>query len=133
MRRYAAGSAAASLIPLPLVDIAAGTAVHLLMVRAIAAEYGVPFSRASAKAAIASAAGGAAARWVGRGVGRSALKALPGVGSLAAMAAMPASAGSATYLLGRIFIAHFESGGALDDLDAAAAEKHTRTVSRDAA
>lgn len=121
------------MLPLPFVDIAAGTAVHLLMVRAIAAEYGVAFSRAAAQAAIASAVGGEAARWFGHGVGRSALKALPGVGSLAAMAAMPASAGSATYLLGRIFIAHFESGGALHDLDAAAAETHSRALKNDAA
>jgi uncharacterized protein (DUF697 family) len=128
VRRYAAGGALASAIPLPLVDLAAVGAVHVLMVRAIAAEYGVPFDRVSGRAAIAAVAGGAVSRWIGRGVGRSALKALPGIGALAGAAAMPASTGAATYALGRIVVAHFESGGSLRDLDADAAARHARAI-----
>ncbi|MBA3949517.1 MAG: DUF697 domain-containing protein, partial [Acidobacteria bacterium] len=125
LSRYVAGGAAASAIPLPFVDLAAVGAVHVMMVRAIAAEYGLPFDRVAIKAAIAAVAGGAVSHWMGRAVGRSALKALPGIGAFAA-AAVPVSTGATTYALGRIVIAHFESGGSLADLDAEAAARHTR-------
>lgn len=125
--RYAAGGAVASVIPLPFVDLAAVGAVHVMMVRAIAAAYGLPFDKVLVKAAIAAVAGGAVSHWVGRDLGRSALKALPGIGVLAG-AAIPASTGAATYALGRIVIAHFEAGGHLGNLDAEAAARHARTI-----
>jgi uncharacterized protein (DUF697 family) len=120
------------MIPVPFIDLAAVGAVHVMMVRAIAAAYGVPASRVVGRAAIAAVAGGTVSQWVGRDVGRSALQAVPGIGLLAA-AAMPASTGAATYALGRIVIAHFESGGTLGDLDAAAAARHAPAIAGEAA
>lgn len=111
-----------------MLDLAAVAGVEMLMVRAIAAEYGVPFERAAAKAAIAAIAGAAVSRWAGRGIARSALKALPGIGALAALASMPVSTSASTYLIGRIVVAHFEAGGRLHDLDAAAARRHAQAL-----
>lgn len=133
VRRYAAGSAAAGLVPIPLLDLAAVAGVHMLMVRAVAAEYGVPFEKAAAKAAIAAIAGSTIAHAARAGIARSALRLLPGLGSLAAVASLPASAGASTYLIGRIVIAHFESGGGLHDLDADAAARHADALNGTAA
>jgi len=127
VRRYAAGSAVVSLVPVPFLDLAGVAVVVGAMVRAIAKVYGVPFEKAAATAAISAVAGGAGSGWLGRRLGRAVLRAIPGAGAVAAVA-LPAAAGASTYAIGRIFIAHFESGGSLKDLHADAAARHARTL-----
>lgn len=112
LRKYAIRGAFASSIPVPIVDMAALGAVHVRMVRAIAELYGVPFDQVRARAVVTAVAGGAVTRSMGKGL----LKAVPGIGAVAAVA-MPAWAGTATYALGKMVIKHFESGGGMDDLD----------------
>lgn len=131
VRRAMARGAVASAIPVPIADMAALGAVHVMMVRALAREYGVPDDQGHARTVVAAVAGGAASRWLGAGIGRSALKVLPG-GALLAALALPAATGAATYALGQVVIAHLEAGGGLHDLDPKAAAKHARAL-RDAA
>jgi hypothetical protein len=50
----------------------------------------------------------------------SAIKVLPGVGTFFGAGTLPLMAGAVTYATGRMFIAHFESGGTLIDFDAVA-------------
>ena len=47
----------------------------------------------------------------------SALKLIPGVGTLIAAVTMPAYSAGATYLIGKVFIQHFASGGTLLDFN----------------
>lgn len=133
VRGHSTGCAAASLIPIPFVDLASLTVLHTAMVRALAREYGVPFEKVAAKAAIASVAGTGLSSWAARGAGRSMLKALPGIGTVAALATSPAFAAGASYAIGRIFIAHFEAGGGLHDLTAGAAAAHAKALAGEAA
>ena len=127
VRKYMTRGVIASAIPVPFADMAALGAVHVMMVRALAAEYGVPFDQGRARAVVAAVAGGAVSRFIGNGIGRAALKALPG-GAVLAGLALPAATGATTYALGQIVIAHFEAGGGLHDLDAKAAAKHARAA-----
>ena len=47
----------------------------------------------------------------------SALKLIPGIGTLIAAVTMPAFSAGATYLIGKVFIQHFASGGTLLDFN----------------
>jgi uncharacterized protein (DUF697 family) len=126
VRKYAAGSAAASLIPLPLVDLASIATTQVMMVRALALAYGLPPEKTAARAAVAALAGTATSRWLARGVGRSLLKMIPGLGTIAGALAMPAFTSAATYAIGRAFIAHFEAGGSLETATTPAARARMR-------
>jgi uncharacterized protein (DUF697 family) len=113
---YVGWSAGAGLIPLPLVDLAAITAVELKMLDDLAKFYEIPFSRNAAKSIIGSLVGGTGTVLVAVPAA-SLLKFVPIVGAIAGMLTEPAIAAAATYALGRVFIQHFESGGTFLDFN----------------
>ena len=118
--RFSLWSGAAGLIPIPLVDIAAVGGVQLQMLRKLSDIYGVPFTENRGKSIIASLAGSvipaSTATTTAIGV-TSALKAVPGVGTVIAAFTMPAFSACATYVIGKVFIQHFASGGTLLDFN----------------
>ena len=118
--RFTLWSGGAGLIPIPLVDIAAVGGVQVQMLRKLSEIYGVPFSENAGKSVLASLAGSlipaSAATTTAMGV-TSALKLIPGVGTIIAWATMPAFSAGATYLIGKVFIQHFASGGTLLDFN----------------
>jgi uncharacterized protein (DUF697 family) len=118
--RFTLWSGGAGLIPIPLVDIAAVGGVQVQMLRKLSDIYGVPFSDNIGKSVLASLAGSlipaSAATTTAMGV-TSALKLIPGVGTLIAAVTMPAFSAGATYLIGKVFIQHFASGGTLLDFN----------------
>ncbi len=103
-------SVGAGLIPFPVVDVVALTAIQLDTVRALSKIYDVKFIKDAGKTAITSLTGGifpvAAAPWLG-----SVVKTVPVVGQLMGAISMPVLAGASTYAVGKVFIQHFESGG----------------------
>lgn len=103
---------AGGVIPIPLLDLAAVTAVQIDLVRALARTYDVPFDAATGKGVVVSVTGASAAR-----LGASVLKAFPGVGTLAGAAAEAALAGASTYAVGHLFRRHFKGQGTLATLD----------------
>jgi uncharacterized protein (DUF697 family) len=113
-------SGAAGLVPIPLVDIAAVGGVQLLMLRRLSEIYSVPFSDNVGKSVIASLAGSvipaSAASTAAMGVG-SFLKFVPGVGTAIGAVTMPVVSAGATYIIGKVFIQHFASGGTLLDFN----------------
>jgi uncharacterized protein (DUF697 family) len=115
--RHAAYAAAASLVPIPWLDIAAISAIQLAMVRALAAHYQVPFARERGKVVVSALLGGVLPVASGPGVVTFMLKRVPVVGTMFALATAPALAGGVTYAVGQAFTSHFESGGTLDDVD----------------
>jgi uncharacterized protein (DUF697 family) len=118
--RFSLWSGAAGLIPVPLVDIAAVGGVQLQMLRRLSEIYGVPFSDNRGKAIIASFAGSVipASTATTSAIGvASALKAIPGVGTAIATATMPLFSAGATWVIGKVFIQHFASGGTLLDFN----------------
>lgn len=108
--RYVKYSAAAGLVPMPLVDVAAIAAVQLSMLKALTAHYGVPFSQQRGKSVVAAFIGSLMPSFAGHQM-------LKLAGPIFGMASISGFAASATYAVGRLFISHFEAGGTLIDLD----------------
>jgi uncharacterized protein (DUF697 family) len=108
------------LIPLPIVDIVAVGGVQLEMLRRLSDIYGVPFVENRGKSLIASLAGSvlpaSTATTTAMGV-TSALKSIPGIGTAISAFTMPVFSAGATYVIGKVFIQHFASGGTLLDFN----------------
>jgi uncharacterized protein (DUF697 family) len=118
--RYSLWSGAAGLIPVPIVDVAAVGGVQIVMLRRLSEIYGVPFSENRGKAILASLAGSvlpaSTATTSAMTVG-SLIKGLPGVGWAVGALTMPVFSAGATYIMGKVFIQHFASGGTLLDFN----------------
>ncbi|MGC9525463.1 MAG: DUF697 domain-containing protein [Limnospira sp.] len=96
------------LIPIPLVDFAAVTAIQLEMIQQLAQLYGVNYTQSTGKAFVSALTGTTLAR-----LGASFIKAIPGIGSLIGGASMALTSGASTYAVGQVAISHFSSGGSL--------------------
>ena len=96
------------LIPIPLVDFAAVTAIQLEMLQQLAQLYGVNYSRSTGKAFVSALTGTTIAR-----LGASFIKAIPGIGSVIGGASMAITSGASTYAVGQVAISHFSGGGSL--------------------
>ncbi len=102
----------AGAMPIPIVDVALVTGVQLDMLSKIADIYGVDFNRERGKS-IALALVGTS---VGR-LGASAIKAIPGVGTVLGISSQVIISGATTYAVGKVFQEHFKSSGNLEDFD----------------
>lgn len=108
--RYAKYSSAAGLVPVPVVDVVAIAGVQVTMLGALAEHYGVPYDRERGKTLIATILGGLMPSLAG-------FQMLKVFGPLVGMASVAGFAAATTYAIGHVFIAHFESGGTLLDVD----------------
>src|SRR5262245_43820872 len=118
--RYSLWSGPAGLIPLPLLDIAAVGGVQLVMLRRLSEIYNVPFSENRGKSIIASLAGSVLPASTATTTAMSAaslLKGIPGVGTVISTFTMPVLSAGATWVIGKVFIQHFASGGTLLDFN----------------
>ena len=115
--RYTKYAAAAGLVPLPIVDMAAIAGLQVTMLSALSALYGVPFSRERGRAIVAALLGGVMPTLAGHQILTSIAKRLTVIGTLIGMVSVSGFAVAATHAVGRVFIAHFESGGTLLDVD----------------
>ena len=118
IKEHVLWSLGAGLVPLPLIDVAAVTVVQLDMIKQICRSYGKNYSDSEGKVLLSALTGGTLAR-----LGASALKALPGIGTLLGGVSMSIMAGASTYAVGRVAIMHFETGGTLFDIDLNSAKK----------
>ena len=126
VRRFSIYGAVGGLIPVVVVDAVAVGAVQFQMIRRLAEIYGVPFSHERAKTAIASAIGAIAPLATASGL-TSGVKAIPLFGTMLGVLTAPALSAGATYLLGKVFIQHFASGGTLLDFDPAKYRDYIRS------
>ena len=120
VRRSSAWSAGAGLIPIPLVDVGAIAAVQVKMIRDLAKVYNVEFPDVRGRALTSGLAGGVLPYLLTVGSSGylfSLAKAIPIVGPVVAIAAMPGFASAATYAVGKVFAQHFAGGGSLLDFD----------------
>jgi uncharacterized protein (DUF697 family) len=118
--RFSLWSGAAGLIPVPLIDVVAVGGVQLQMLRRLSEIYGVPFTDNRGKSVIASLAGAiisaSTATTTAMTFG-SLIKGVPGIGSAVGALTMPVYSAGATYVIGRVFMKHFASGGTLLDFN----------------
>jgi uncharacterized protein (DUF697 family) len=91
---HVAGSAAAAAIPLPVIDLVAVTAVQLSLLRKLGRLYGADVGIGAQGALAVGLLGAAVPR-----VAASALKILPGIGSIGGAVAQMAFSGAATWAL----------------------------------
>lgn len=94
------------LIPLPLIDVAAVTAVQLDMLRQLADHYDVDFNKSVGKGFISSLAGSTIAA-----IGGSMIKAIPGIGSIIGGVSQAVLSGASTFAVGQVAVRHFYNGG----------------------
>jgi uncharacterized protein (DUF697 family) len=102
----------AGIIPVPVLDIAAVTAVQMDMISQLCKIYRINYQANLGKGVVSSLVGSTLAR-----VGASFVKAIPVVGTLIGGASMAVLSGASTYAVGQVFITHFERGGNLEDFD----------------
>ncbi|HMQ59460.1 MAG TPA: DUF697 domain-containing protein [Flavilitoribacter sp.] len=105
-------SMGAGLVPIPILDIAAVTAVQIDMLKQLARVYDVSFSENSGKGILSALTGSTLAR-----VGASMVKAIPGIGTLFGGLSMAIMSGASTYAVGQVFQQHFSAGGDFSDFD----------------
>jgi uncharacterized protein (DUF697 family) len=114
--RLALWSGAAGLIPVPLVDLAAVGGVQLYMLRRLSEIYGVPFSDNRGKSILASLAG-AVIPYSTATTTAGIIKFFPIFGTAIGQLTMAAVSAPATWVIGKVFIQHFASGGTLLDFN----------------
>ncbi len=100
------------LIPFPVADIVAVTAVQIDMIKEVSSVYEVDFSENQVKSWISALSGSILSR-----LAANALKLIPVYGSIIGGVSMAALSGASTYAIGQVFIKHFESGGTFLDFD----------------
>jgi len=117
IKNYMMWTGAAGIIPVPLVDMAAISAIQLSMLNKIGEIYHQKFTANWGKSVIASLVGGYASTSLGMGIGMNLVRTIPFIGSIASIAVVPGFAAATTWALGQVFILHFESGGTILDFD----------------
>ncbi|MDP3237136.1 MAG: SHOCT domain-containing protein [Myxococcales bacterium] len=122
IRQHVYWSVGAGLVPVPLADFVAVTAVQLDLIRQLCTLYGVSYQEGQGKVWVGALTGGAVAR-----IGASALKAIPGIGTLLGGISMSIASGASTYAVGQVVKAHLSGGGTMTDLDVEAARQKYAT------
>lgn len=112
VRAHVLWAVGGGLVPIPVLDIAAVSAVQWSMIQQLAKLYKQDASEALTKSVISALTGSTLAR-----LGASLVKAIPVVGSIVGGVSMAVLAGASTYAVGQVFTMHFEAGGTLEDLD----------------
>ena len=104
----------AGLIPIPLFDIAAVTAIQIDALKKLAAEEGVDYTTDGGKQFVTALTGGTFAR-----LGASLVKGIPGVGTVIGGLSMSAMSAASTYAVCQVAIGQLKSGRnfVLVDLD----------------
>ncbi len=98
-------------VPIPVFDLAAITGLQMKMLYQLSKKYDVTFPKDIVKKTLASLLGGVGAIPLATVVAGSVIKVIPGLGNLASVLTLPATAGAITYAIGKIFVMHFETGG----------------------
>lgn len=104
VRGHVIWSMGAGLIPIPLFDIAAVTAIQMDALKKLAAEEGIDFTTDGGKRFVTALTGGTFAR-----LGASLVKGIPGVGSVIGGLSMSAMSAASTYAICQVAISHFRS------------------------
>ena len=112
IRTHVLWSMGAGLMPVPLFDIAAVTAVQMDMLKQLASVFEVDYTSSTGKAFVSGLTGGTVAR-----IGASLVKAVPGIGTVIGGISMPLLSGASTYAVAQVAVSHFGSDGGLLDAD----------------
>ncbi len=112
VERHANFSAVGGVIPLPIANVAAVTAIIVRMVKSLSELYGVPFERDRARTIVIGLMGGLVPTGLAA-VTTSTLAYIAPASNLLGLAVSSVTAAACTRNIGRIFVDHFESGATL--------------------
>ncbi len=126
IKRNMLWSAGAGVLPVPVLELVAVTTVELKLVKELADLYETGYRKDLAKAAVLSLIGSLGSATLGKMLAMSSLRAIPVLGHAVAVASVPAFAAAVTYAIGRVFVAHFETGGTLLDFDSTKVREYFR-------
>jgi uncharacterized protein (DUF697 family) len=117
VRSHVIWSLGAGLMPVPLFDIAAVTAIQIDMLKQLAELYEADFSKSRGKTFVSALTGSTFAK-----IGASVVKALPGIGTVLGGVSMSVLSGASTYAVGQVIIAHLEADGDFLNVDLGSAK-----------
>lgn len=112
IKKHMYWSVSAGLIPFPLIDIAAVSAIQTDMLKSLCDFYKVDYSQEKGKAWITALTAATLSSVLAR-TGASVVKVIPAVGTLVGMTSMAILSGASSYAVGNVFVNHFEEGGTL--------------------
>lgn len=112
IKEHVVWSVGAGLVPVPIVDFVAVTAIQVDLIRQLCTLHGVSYDEGTGKVWVGALTGGALAR-----IGASAIKAIPGVGSLLGGLSMSVASGASTYAVGQVVKKHLAAGGSMSNLN----------------
>ena len=118
VRQHVLWSLGGGLVPVPMLDIAAVTAIQIDMLKQLTSLYGIDYSKSRGKAFASALTGSTFAR-----IGASVVKAIPGIGTVIGGLSMSVLSGASTYAIGQVAISHFEASGNLLNIDLEWAKK----------
>ncbi len=122
VERHVWYSAGAGLIPVPIVDMAAITAVNVKMIKELSTHYGVEFKEDRGKAIVGSLAGGLTTGLLAQNpAANTILRTIPLIGQTVAALSMSVFGSAFTYAVGQVFVQHYATGGTMLDFDLAKA------------
>ncbi len=104
-------SAAAGLVPFPILDLVALGAVQTRMLMDLSAVFGQPFGKETANSIVSVLLGTLIPGAAAGAVMGSAVKTAPMGGTVVGMAAMAGFGAAATYAIGKVFVRHLARGG----------------------
>lgn len=112
----------AGLIPLPVVDFAAITAVQIKMGKELAEHYGVDYKEEQIKGIVIALLAAYTSTSSASVVAASAARAVPGLGSVFSVITLPVIAGGLTFAVGKVFVQHLESNRSFLTFDLSAVQ-----------
>lgn len=127
IKNYTMGAIAVGLVPAPMIDLVALSAIQLKLVHSAAAIYEVPFQKNMAKSIIGSILGSSIAVTLAMPVS-SFIKFIPILGQSSGSISTALVGSASTYAIGKIFVEHFESGGTFLDFDEEKAKVHFKSL-----
>ncbi|MDR3298789.1 MAG: DUF697 domain-containing protein [Candidatus Accumulibacter sp.] len=116
IRNRVYASIAVGLVPVPLVDLAAQSAIQTELLYRLTKVYNVPFKEDLGKKAVLLVLGTALPGLLTPSLG-DLVRYIPVIGPSLSVASWPTTLGASTYALGQAFARHFASGGTLLDCD----------------
>jgi uncharacterized protein (DUF697 family) len=118
VHRYMAVSAGAAFIPVAGADVVTLAGIHVALIKQLCDHYEVPFTNHTARNVLIAVTISIVPGTLGSIVGRRILSLLPAIGAGFGWMLMSAGSAAFSYVIGRLFIEHFEAGGTLDSFDA---------------
>ena len=116
VRKHMAAAMAFSVIPVPLLDVAALTGTQLNLLHSLSDHYSIDFDKKKGRSLLVSMLGGSLPTTAIMGLS-SLTKVVPGIGTIGGSASLSALSAAMIYATGHVFIRHFENGGKLHDFD----------------